>query len=413
MKVVKCCSILIGVLSFGFAEWTAIGPFGGPLRSVVIAPSDESVMYIASDGSPSTILQSLDGGASWSKQGEIPNYVYDMAVDPTDPLIIYVGTYQTVYKSTNGGVDWTSSSVSISYVYGVEVHPTAPANVYAAGMMTSGSYNVMGFFKSTNGGASWSSTPLHTTYNGLAMALTLDQTNPSIIYVGGYYFNVQNSPKVYKSSNGGTTFADMSTGFSTAGTYVNCLKTHPTNSDIVYATTFYDGLYRTTNGGISWTKVLSEYFLSCLATTQAAPAVAYAGKDTLIYKSIDAGASWFLTGSGFYGVYKLPRGLAACQNNASVVYTVDRRGCFISTNAGGSWQESNSGMALASILTFAVAPSAPATIYTEFEEVCTFKTTDCGSTWIMLPATLDCGNICEFAVNYQNPSFVMALEGSG
>lgn len=413
MKARLLCCTLLCIVSFGFTEWEAIGPFGGPLRSIVIAPSDQNIMYVASNGSPSTILQSLDAGATWMKRGELPNYVYDLAIDPTNAQIIYAGSYQAVYRSTNGGVDWTSSSVSTGYVYGVEVNPSTPTTIYAAGQMIFGSYYVMGFFRSTNSGTSWSSTPLHTTYNGLAMALTLDQTNPSIIYIGGYYSNVQNYPKVYKSTNGGTSFADMSTGFSTAGNYVNSLKTHPSNSNIVYATTFYDGLYRTTNGGANWSRVLSEYFLSCLATTEAAPSIAYAGKDTLIYKSTDSGASWSLTGSGFYCAYKLSRGIAARQDDASLVYTVDQRGCFISTNAGGSWQESNDGMALASIAAFGVAPSAPATIYTEFEEVCTFKTTDCGSTWTMLPATLECGSVCEFAVSYTNPNTVMALEGTG
>ncbi|MBN2619603.1 hypothetical protein JXB22_00830 [candidate division WOR-3 bacterium] len=406
--------IHVCVFTLTFGAWEAIGPFGGPLADIAIAPSNEAVLYAASYKDPATVVKSTNGGADWIILDTLSNYIYDIAVDPTDPLIAYYTSYRCIFKTTNGGATWTTISLSNDYIQGIAVDPVSPLTVYAVGKTPYSTYTVMAFFKSTNGGTSWSTTPLHTVYNGGALCIALDPSSPSTIYVGGYYYcSPYNYPRVYKSTNGGTSFFDVSSGFSTGGTYVNALAVHPTDSNYVYATTFYDGIYRTTDGGGSWSMVMSQPLMSCIITTQASPTHVYAGRDTLIYKSTNSGSSWFVAGSGYGGTYKMSRSLAASHTQAGLVYTADNRGCFKTTNGGTSWFDSNYGMALANIASFSVAPSAAATVYTEFEEVCTFKTTDSGGHWAMLPATLECGSICEFAVDYTNPNRVLALEGLG
>jgi photosystem II stability/assembly factor-like uncharacterized protein len=407
--LINCC-----LFAIAFGAWEAIGPFGGPLADIAIAPSNEAVLYAASYKDPATVVKSTNGGANWIILDTLSNYIYDIAVDPTNSLIAYYASYRCIFKTTNGGASWTTISLSNDYIQGIAIDPGSPLTVYAVGRTSYSTYPVMAFFKSTNGGTSWSTTPLHTVYNGGALCIALNPSSPSTIYVGGYYYcSPYNYPKVYKSTNGGTNFSDVSSGFSTAGNQVNSLAVHPTNSNYVYATTFYEGIYRTIDGGGSWSKVLSQALLSCVITTQTSPTHVYVGGDTLIYKSTNSGTTWFIAGSGYGGTYKMSRSLAASQTQAGVVYTADNRGCFKTTNGGSSWFDSNYGMALAHIASFSVAPSAAATVYTEFEEVCTFKTTDSGGLWAMLPATLECGSICEFAVDYTNPDRVLALEGLG
>lgn len=412
MAKIIVCSIFVISLTFG--AWEAIGPFGGPLGAINIARSNENIVYAASYKDPSTIVKSTDGGANWDILDTLNHYVFDIAVDPTNPQIVYVASYQCIYKSTNGGTSWTTIPLSNDYIYEIEVNPVSPATVYAVGRTPSSTYTVMAFFKSTNSGVTWSTIPLHTVNNGGALCISLSPSNPSTVYVGGYYYiTPSNHPKVYKSTNGGTSFVDMSTGFSTAGGNVNGLAVHPTNPNYAYATTFYNGIYRTTDGGNSWSMVHNDYFMSCIATSENLPDVVYAGRDTAIYKSTNAGATWFIPGTGHGGVYKMSRSLAVSQTQGTVVFTADNQGCFKTINGGASWFDSNYGMALAHITSFTAAPSLPSIIYTEFEEACTFKTTDCGSTWVTLPATLECGSICEFAVDYTNPNRVLALEGTG
>jgi photosystem II stability/assembly factor-like uncharacterized protein len=410
-------AVMLVLCSGAFADWEAIGPFGGPVGSIAIAPSIEGIVYAATsplvNPASATICRSSDTAGTWEKRGTIPTACLSLVVSPLNANVLFAGTNTSVCKSTDGGSTWIAYSPGGSDIYGLAVHAAAPSIVYAAGKMTHGGYTVMAFFKSTDAGLSWTATPLHTVNNGAALSLAVDPASPNTVYIGG---NIQGAPaqsKVYKSTNGGSTFTDVSSGFSSGGYAVNGLKVHPTNPGIVYATNFYEGIYRTTNGGASWSQVFTGTFFSCLGVTPALPNIVYAGKDTLVYKSTDSGASWFIPGTGYAGVYKLGRTLAVSQVLGTVLYTGDNRGVFKSTNSGSTWFASTHGMTLAHIANFTNAPSAPWVIYTEFEGVGVHKTTNSGVSWSLLPTPLECGLVCQFAIHNTNPNLVMGLEGSG
>jgi hypothetical protein len=412
----KTMFIIIFILVFcslGIAEWESIGPYGGYLGAIAKAPSDDAIIYVASYANKAKIFRSTNAGVTWTKMGSVDTfYVYSMAVDPIDPDIIYAGSNMCVYKSTNGGATWTGYSVSDYYIFGLAVHPTSRSTVFAVGRVYTGSVYVMGFFKSTNGGMSWTNTEL-SSFNGISYCIALDHSDPSTIYVGGYYYDSLFHPSVCKSTDGGTNFIEVSSGISSSGMYVKSLAVHPGNPNIIYAGTYYEGIYRSVNAGTSWSLASSGVFIASLATTQADPTIAYAGSDTIIYKSTDSGASWFVTGTGFGGMYKISRGIVTSQSQASIVYTIDNRGVFKTTNSGSDWFETNIGINMASIADFGIAPSLPSTIYTEFEALGVFKSMNNGSDWTSLPTPLDCGFICEFAIDYSNPDRIFGLEGLG
>ena len=331
------------------------------------------------------------------------------SIQPTNPDIVYAGSYKKIYKSTNGGTSWIGYSATDYYIYDLAVHPTTPSTLFAAGRYYTASQYVMGFFKSTNGGVSWTGVGLNT-YSGLAYSLALDPSDPDNIYVGGYSYISTTTPKVYRSTNGGSTFTDVSTGIS-SGYYVYSLAFHPTNSNIAYAGTYSGGIYRTTNGGSSWSKVSSYNYIWRMATTGADPDVAYAGGRTAVYKSTNSGASWTTTGSGISGDYIY--GLYASQNSSSNVFASNNSGFYKTTNGGSNWVASNNGMNIANILTFSPVPGSPAEIYASCEDMGIFKTTNSGSEWTAVTMPLSCGDICGFAFDYSNPSTMFGLEGLG
>ncbi len=398
--------VLVGCLcSFSAADWESVGPYGGSLYKVAVAPSNENIIYVTSAASQAAVFKSTNAGAAWSRAGSIPAYVYCLAVDPVNPNVLYAGSNSRVYKSTDGGAGWTSYPVSINVVYGLAVHPTNPARVFAVSQTTWAGRSVMGFFRSTDGGVNWSGLVLDS-LEGEANSVALDPSDPNRMYVGGY----STEPKVFKSTDGGSSFADVSEGMST-GVYLYALAVHPTNPDIVYAGLAKGGIYRSTTGGNNWTIVLDNSFIASLATTRSLPSVVYAGSDTCVLKSTDTGASWFFAGSGIWGLGVT--GLAASQNQPSVVYSTDNAGFFRTTNGGSNWLESNTGINLAAIGTLAVSRSAPSTIYVEHTSVGVFKTTNSGTNWLKLPSFLSCGNICALAIHNADPSTCLALEGSG
>lgn len=406
-------SMLFGLCILANADWEAIGPFGGQLRTMALAPSNENIIYIATNTGPSIIFKSLDNGASWNETGSIPYYVYSMAVDPIDPDIVYAGSYLSVYKSINGGVNWTSYAVSDAYVVGLAVHPTVPSTIFAAGNIDYGATTTIGFFKSTNGGVNWSSDTLDT-LKGSGNYLRLDPSNPNTVYVCGSIVDSNlTKTRIYRSTNGGASFSNIASNIPN-GNNINSLDIHPTSSNIILAGSFYgDGIYRTTNTGGSWSLVWSGTGISTIAYAPTTANIAYAGKDTVIYKSTNSGVTWFQTGSGYGGLYKLTRKIIASPNSSTIVYTTDALGFHKTTNAGTSWFESNYGINMASITTLSPAPSLLSTIYAENDGVGVHKSTDSGTTWTLLPSFLSCGNICEFAVHNSNPNIVLALEGVG
>lgn len=405
MTVLFCC--------LGFAAWESVGPYGGYIRSVVVSHSNDNIVYVSSYSTPTSVAKTTNAGASWTTMGAIPRQVYCMAIDPGNDNNLYTGCGHAIYRSTDGGANWISTTMSNKYIYGIVVHPTTPSTIYASGMSWDGSQWVIAFFKSTNSGTSWSTTPLNVNRSN-SYSIAVDRTNPNTVYVGGYYYHPvdsTNQPIIYKSTDGGTSFNEVTNNIPTTTYYVYSLAVHPTNSSIVYAGTYLGGIYRSIDGGSSWTQASTHYYNYSMTTSPAAPDIAYSGGYSDIYKTTDAGASWFASSTGMTGHYVY--GLAMSPLSGSNVFAGSNVGIFKTTNSGTSWLNSTNNLNVGAILNFAVAPSSGSTVYTSFEEIGVYKTTNSGSSWTLLPTPVGCGDICEFAVDYASADIVYALEGSG
>ena len=93
---------------------TWIGPDGGYIIAVAVAPSQPSIVYAGTWGSG--IFKSSDAGATWAwkSQGLGMPFINSLAVDPENPQIVYAGTYTgKLYKSVDGGESWFHSSTNI------------------------------------------------------------------------------------------------------------------------------------------------------------------------------------------------------------------------------------------------------------------------------------------------------------
>lgn len=402
---------LICLCTLSYGAWEAIGPAGGNIRSVVVSPSNENILYAASYSYPCKIFRSIDAGASWTRTGSYNGYNYCMAIDPSDNL--YSGYYGRVWKSTDGGATWTSGTVTSVYVYGLAVHPTDPSIIVGAGRkyISSGVYDMV-FIKSTNSGSTWTTTTvLNTGGYCYGWCVAIDPSSPNTIYVGGseristtYY------PRVYKSTDGGSNFTDV-TWAATTGYYTYSLAVHPTNSNIVYAGTYTDGIYRSTDNGGSWTKVSTYFYNYRMATSSLDPNLVFSSGYSSVYRSTDAGLTWTSFSSGLDGSYLW--GLAISPVSTSNVYVGNNAGCYKSTTMGTTWAAAINGMYLGEINDIGLAPSSPATLYTEFENVGVYKTIDNGSSWDLLPTPSTCGALCAFGVHNTDPDIVFGFEGSG
>lgn len=411
MRIATVMICIVCMASFIHAEWESIGPYGGYLWSVVASPTDSNVVWVMSYSTPTKVARSTDGGASWSTLGSVStSYCQDMGIDPLDTNRLYAAGANYSHRSNDGGVTWVHTYVTNCYFYSLAVHPMTTGTLFGGGMQYDNALWRMAVHMSTNGGESWTTTMLHEgSGHSYGRDVAVAHSNPDIIYVCGYGYETTVVPLIFKSTDGGATFTDISAS-APAGLYFYTIGVHPTNPDVVYlgANT---GIYRSTDGGTSWTYVYNATSNYNIFTSPADSDLVFCGSYYSIYKSTDAGATWVNANNGLEGYYW--RGIAVNPFNASKVYAGNRVGFFKTTDCGASWFEYNNDLNLNSICSFAVSPSASPLLYTSCEEVGVFRSTNHGGEWVELPTPVTCGNICAFAINPENTDLILGLEGGG
>ena len=229
---------------------------------------------------------------------------------------------------TNG----TGQPNGLGRVNGIGFHPTDANTFYIAA--PSG-----GIWKTTNGGSTWS--PLTDTLPTLGTScIQVHPTNPNIVYVGTGDRDGYDAPGmgVIKSTDGGNTWTFANTGM--GNKIVSDLLIHPSSPNTLIAAT-NGGIYRTTNGGTSWTKTSSSSsHFKDLEFKPNSPNTVYASGSSFFYKSTDNGVTWTSISSGLPGNGRYA--IAVTPANSNYVYLVSGGsngliGLYRSTNSGTSF----------------------------------------------------------------------------
>lgn len=196
-----------------------------------------------------------------------------IAFHPTDVNTLWVGLPSGgLWRTTNNGSSWTplSDGLPAIGVSGIVVHPTTPTTLWIlTGDGDAGDTRSIGVLKSTNGGATWFST-------GLSWLVT-------------------DNVRGYK------------------------LKRNPSNSNELWAVTDA-GLWRTTNGGTTWTNMFSGNWRD-LEFKPGTSSTMYLSSTNSFYRSTDSGVTWTLITSGLpTGESRVEIGVSPA--NSNYVYLV-------------------------------------------------------------------------------------------
>lgn len=219
-----------------------------------------------------------------------------------------------------------------------------------------------GVFRTTNNGRSWEPITDGQMPLGSVGAIAVADSDPNIIYVGtgsdGARSNVSTGRGVYKSTDGGRTWAFA--GLYNAG-QIGAVRIHPTNPDIVWLSATGDlfkanserGVFKTTDGGRSWKKVLylsDEVGAADVELQPGNPNVVYAWMSRLerkpwtiisggtvggFYKSTDAGETFTKIATG------LPQELIGKGNLAVTAANANRIYALIEAEPGGGFYRSD------------------------------------------------------------------------
>ncbi len=269
---------------FSALEYRLIGPFrGGRSAAVTGVPNQPNLYYFGATGGG--IWKTKDGGRSWENisDGFFGGSIGAITVSKSDPNVIYVGGGEKtvrgnvssgygIWKSVDAGKTWTSSGLKTSrHIPRIAVDPTNHNIVYAG--VLGNIYKPTqerGVYKSTDGGATWKKTLFANNQAGV-VDLLIDPTNPRILYASTW--NVQRTPyslssggegsALWKSTDRGETWTEISIneGFAEGTLGIIGVSVSPINNQRVWAMVEnkdQGGLYRSDNGGETWTKVNSD-----------------------------------------------------------------------------------------------------------------------------------------------------------
>lgn len=302
-----------------------IGPFrAGRTVGAIGIPTQPNVFYMGVNNGG--VWKTDDYGRTWKPlfDREATGSVGDIAVSPSHPNIVYVGTGEGLhrpdlaigdgmFKSTDGGATWKHIGLSDAQQIGrVVVHPTNPEIVFAAVLgHPYGPNEMRGVYRTKDGGINWEKV-LYINHNTGAIQVEFDPNNPEILFADMWEhregpwengsFSGPNSG-LHKSTDGGNTWKKITTGLPTAtdglGRIGICIA--PSNSNRMYATVDareLSGFYRSDDAGESWKRVSTERRVfgrgSDFAEVKVHPKnadVVYSA-NTASYRSIDGGVTW-------------------------------------------------------------------------------------------------------------------------
>lgn len=203
-----------------------VGPVGNRLTCVAGVADQPMVYYVgaASGG----VWKTKDGGLNWFPifDGQEVHSIGAVAVAPSNPMVVYVGTGESsirsnvsigdgVYKSLDGGETWEHIGLKNSgRISRIIVHPDDPDKVYVGALGHAYSpQRDRGVYVSHDGGGSWQHTLFIDQNTGIS-DMVMDTDNPRVLFAGAWHLELKTWKRisggpgsgVFKSTDGGMTW---------------------------------------------------------------------------------------------------------------------------------------------------------------------------------------------------------------
>ena len=347
-------------------EYRLIGPFrGGRSLTASGIPGDATTYYFGATGGG--VWKSTDGAMTWTSvfDKQSVSSIGSLAVAPSDPNVIYVGTGEAcirgnishgdgIYKSVDAGKTWKNVGLPDSRAVGkIIVDPKNADVVFVAALGHPFGHNPeRGIFRTTDGGKTWQKV-LYKDDNTGAIDVAFDPHNSHILFAS--LWEAQRFPwgmssggpgsGLYRSDDGGSTWKPLTEHGLPKGPYGRIGIAVGSSSDRIYALieAGEGGLYRSDDAGETWELVDNDralwqrswYYMHVFADPQETNIVYIANVD--FYKSTDGGHS--------FNKVKVPHGdnhgMWIDPRNPRRMIVTNDGGVTVSLDGGKTWSPQN------------------------------------------------------------------------
>ncbi len=273
-----------------------IGPgnTSGRITSLAVPAGDDGkTIYAGTAGGG--VWKTVNRGTTWRPLWNDQTFgsIGDVAVAPSDPDVVWVGTGERnslrsqgwgdgVYRSTDAGRTWSRVGLEDTREIGrIAVHPRDPGTAYVAAMgHLWGTNPERGVYKTTDAGNTWQKVLFVNDTTGF-VDLKMDPSNPEVLYAAGWHRirwgggrmeGAGEGSGIYKTADGGRTWTELTdparaNGLPSRNLGRIGLAVAPSDPSIVYAViqaahgavnqgvSPHGGIFRSGDSGGSWTRV--------------------------------------------------------------------------------------------------------------------------------------------------------------
>ncbi len=366
-------------------DWRMLGPFrGGRCDAVSGVPGRPDEFYFGHVNGG--VWKTIDAGRTWFPifDDQPVASIGALAVAPSAPDVIYVGSGEStlrdstgfgngVYKSTDAGRTWTHLGLAATQHIGkIAVDPRNPDIVFVAAIGHLYAANPdRGLYRSRDGGRTWQKV-LYKDENVGAVEVVIDPSDARVVYAGlwntrrppWFVYAPTNGPggSIHKSTDGGSTWHELTAGLPPAGIGRTGIAVAPSNPRRVYAVVDclvpdptapapalpapgrpappppgQGGVFRSDDAGATWRRASADqalwgrgWYFEKIAVDPKDPDIVYV-PNVAVNRSRDGGATWDVIrgspgGDDYHQVWIAP-------DNPDILIVASDQGTIITRNA--------------------------------------------------------------------------------
>lgn len=356
-------------------DWEFLGPLntGGRITDAAISPDNNDHLYVTT--AVGGVFRTFDKGQNWEPIFDdiaVPS-IGNIAIAPSNAQRIYIGTGEAngsatsgaflgngVYRSDDGGDSWTETGLEDSNHIGrIVVDPQDQDRVFAAATgILYGKNDERGIYRTTNGGDDWEQV-LFVTDSTAAIDIVMNPIDTDTLFAAMWertrkpyqrdYAGI--SSAVHRSVDGGDTWEVLTNGLPVSDDQTGRigLAISESNPNTVYAryttneiTNTFDGVYKSTDSGNSWTLISNGsvsgvdasfgwYFGNIRVHPDDEDELYILGQ--LLFRTQNGGASW----QSVNGMHVDHHAMDFSRTDSDFILAGNDGGAYISENRGVTW----------------------------------------------------------------------------